>query len=152
MRIDKVIHRKVSTDTYQSHLNELAKRFSTIEDLQEQGNKFWFTAATKDEDYEFRPQVVIHKSNLGVGFLVLFLCPSCSRKCKSLYILNSHLRCRICHGLTYKKVDRRQLKIRQLALNKQMRLKYLESGRWSLIKQAFEAEKLYWDTRYHNAT
>lgn len=82
-------------------------------------------------------------SNLGHGFIIWFVCNSCGRKVRTLYIPpnNPISACRTCHHLRYQKQNKTRDKlVSRLIANPDLRLRYLNSGSHRLALAAIEAQ------------
>ncbi len=141
MRIDKVKHREISSRTIQRRVNILARQGLRKEEIEKTLLYVQGQATEGDNTYGITlPAVSVERSHLGRGFITFFICPYCRKKVKVVYVLVSKMACRVCHGLTYKKQDRRQIEIHRLIWDTQLAERYMATGRWQYIRKAMEAE------------
>lgn len=143
MRIDKVQQREYPIRSFQLLVNDMVKKGLVKEQIEQNLDKLkiQLTEGNSDETINIiPPKIVLEPSQLKKGYVAFFKCPQCLRKVRTLYYIRGLLACRISHGLTYKKQDRRQVTINRLIWDDELRERYFNSGRLKYWNMAVEAE------------
>lgn len=143
MRVDKVWQREYSIRQFQLMVNDLVKKSLTKEQIELELDKLKISLRevnTGEETNIIPPKVTLEPSHLKKGYAAFFKCPQCLRKVRTLYYIRGLLACRISHGLTYKKQDKRQITVNRLIWDDELREKYYNSWSTSRIRKAMEAE------------
>lgn len=142
MKIDKVRHRELSaTKLIQPIVSKLVKIGLGKEQIEKKLEWVRGKAVDGDREYDLTlPRIVLEPSHLGKGLLAFFICPPCQRKVRAVYMLDSRMACRVCHGLTYKKQDRRKGIINRLIWDDNLRNKYLNYEWGRKYRLAMEAK------------
>jgi hypothetical protein len=126
MRVDRVRNLEVHIRHYQTLVNQKFSKGISKNEIQEFLNDREIKIRTdNDSDYDtFKPRVCVRLSHLGKGYIAFFHCLRCNAHVRMLYLLNKHLWCRMCHGLTYKKQQIHDVIVRRIATNEQYRNRY----------------------------
>lgn len=143
MRIDKVHHREYSIRKFQLMVNEMVKKGFPKEkiELNLDKLKILLTEGNSGEEINLiTPKIALETSHLKKGYVAFFKCPNCLKKVRTLYYVKGLLACRISHGLTYKKQDKRQITVNRLIKDDELRERYHNSWRTSRGRRALEAD------------
>lgn len=142
MRLDYVKHRRLNNSLIQAIVNQECAKGKTKEEIYDaiEKRKMLYKEVDDEEYTELNVRYYLVESNIGKGYLVYLLCPNCNAKVRYVYIISRTCMCRKCHGLTYKKADRRECEIRRLMKDPELRARYMETGYWRNIMKALEAE------------
>jgi len=141
MRIDKAKHREISARQLQRQVTYLYRQGLGKEAIEQALERVQADIGEGEKVTScILPRVVVEPSHLDKGFVAFFICPPCQRKVRTVYFLDMRIACRACHGLTYKKQDRRKGIVNRLIWDDRLRNEYLNYEWGRRYRLAMEAK------------